>query len=527
MSAPDSKRTDIEKLSPSGPSDEDVAATNPNFSYSQTPDYGEGRAMRIYRRVMHAVNGETRGIQRVPEKEKTQTSVMAPSTLWFAINMVIAAYALGAISYPVFNLDFGSSVLTIVFFNILGSIPVAFFSVFGARFGLRNLVVSRYLVGNVVNRVFALLCCIACVGWAAVNTMSSAQLLHIVNNGVLPPWAGCVIVIACTILVSFFGYNVIHTYEKYSWIPNTVCFVAIIARLAKAHVFKAGIQNDDGDWVTWGSGPTLAGNILSFGGTIFGYSAGWTTYAADYTSYMAVDTPVWKLFFGVLGGVALPLIFTQVLGAASVTGIKTSAVYAEYYHKYSVGGLVYAILVKDSLHGFGQFLCVLLALSTVCNNIPNMYSIGMCAQSMWSKFAKVPRVTWTVIGNGLILAICIPAYYKFEAVLDNFMNLIGYYIAIYIAIGVTEHFVFRKSFLAYNLDDYNNPAKLNPGWAGLFAFCCGVAGAVIGMNQTWYTGVLAKKIGADSGDIGFELAAGFSFIGYIISRPIEKKYFKR
>lgn len=517
------ENTDIEKVVARSTSED--MSTDSNTEGIQTD---KSRAARIYCRLMRMMNGETRGISRVPEKEKTQSSIMAPTRLWMAINVVIAAYALGALSYSLFDLDFGTSVLTIVFFNILGSIPVGFFSVFGARFGLRQLIVSRFLVGNVANRVFCFLACIACVGWAAVNTMSSAQLLYIVSDtGALPPWAGCVVVIACTIIVSFFGYNVIHTYEKWSWIPNMVCFIAIIARMAKADVFKAGIQNEAGEWVTWGSGRTLAGNVLSFGGTIFGYSAGWATCAADYTTYMPADTSAWKLSLGVFTGVSVPLIFTEVLGAACITGVKTSKVFADYYDNYSVGGLIYAILVHDSLHGFGRFLCVLLALSTVCNNIPNMYSIAMGAQALWSKFAKVPRVTWTVIGNGLILAICIPAYYKFESVVDNFMNLIGYYIAVYVVVGMIEHFVFRKSFSAYNPDDYNRNDRLNPGYAGLFAFCCGVAGAVLGMNQTWYQGVLALKIGADGGDIGFELAAGFSALAYLATRPIELKYMGR
>ncbi|VEU23886.1 DEKNAAC105075 [Brettanomyces naardenensis] len=388
-------------------------------TYNQAYDEFEPKPLAYYHRIMKMFHGETRGIERVPEVEKTQTSVLAPSTLWFAINMVIVNYALGVISYPIFGLDFGSSLLTIIFFNILGSIPVAFFSIFGARFGLRQMIISRSLVGVITSKLFAVLNCIACVGWAALNTMSSAQLLHIVNNQALPAWAGCLIVIACTILVSFFGYNVIHAYERWSWIPNTPVFVAIIARFAMAGVFKAGIQNDDGEWVTWGKGPTLAGGILSFGGAIFGASAGWATYAADYTTYMKTNTSAWRIFFGVLTGLSVPLIFTEALGAACVTGIKTDPTYAQLYREYSVGGLIYAILVQDSLHGFGQFLCVLLALSTVCNNIPNMYSIALGAQSLWSKFAKVPRVTWTVIGNGLVLAICIPAYYKFSAVVKS------------------------------------------------------------------------------------------------------------
>lgn len=129
--------------------------------------------------------------------------------------------------------------------------------------------------------------------------------------------------------------------------------------------------------------------------------------------------------------------------------------------------------------------------------------------------------------NAITLAICIPAYYVFEDVVDNFMNLIGYYLAIYDAIALSEHFIYRKGFKGYNIEDYDDKTKINPGFAGAFSFCCGVAGVVLGMNQTWYSGVIARLIGDFGGDIGFELAAGFAFIAYNCTRPIEKKYYGR
>ncbi|KAH3671098.1 hypothetical protein OGAPHI_000809 [Ogataea philodendri] len=482
----------------------------------------------FYANLISMFHGETRGIERVPIEEKTHDSLWACASMWLSANLVIATFSLGALSYSVFDLDFGTSVLVIIFFNVLGCSPIAFYSIHGAKFGLRQMILSRFLVGDLAMRVFAAINCVACVGWGAVNIMSSAQLINIVNNHACPPWAGCLILVLVTIGVTFFGYHFIHAYEKWSWVPNMVVFIAIIARLSIDGVFMSGVPNEDGSGVTqWGSGKTFAGGVLSFGGTVFGFAAGWTTYAADYTSYMKPTTSPTKLFLAILLGLCFPLIFAEVLGAAAVTGIKTNAKYAELYSEYSVGGLVYAILAQDSLHRFGEFLCVLLSLSTICSNIPNMYSIALCAQSFWSPLAKVPRVFWSVVGNCLCLAISIPAFYHFESVMENFMNLIGYYLAIYDAISFSEHFFYLKGFSGYNIDLYTQKKLLNPGYAGTFAFCCGVAGVVIGMDQTWYVGVVAKKIGLFGGDIGFELSFAFAFIAYNITRPLERKYFGR
>lgn len=465
-------------------------------------------------------NAETKGIEPITEDEKNDNSVWNAASMWFSANMVIASYSLGALGPVVFGLNFGTSVLTIVFFNLLGLLSVAFFSVFGAEFGLRQMVLSRFLLGNICARVFAFINVVACVGWGVVNTIVSAQLLNMINPGghQCPPWAGCLIIIGCTILVTFFGYNVIHVYEKWSWVPNFAVFLVIIACLAKNGSFENG---------EWTSGATTAGGVLSFGSAIYGFATGWTTYAADYTVYMPKNTNKYKIFFSLVLGLAFPLFFTMILGAASAMCTFNNPLYNDYYEKYSIGGLTFAILVPDSLHGFGQFCCVLLALSTVANNIPNMYSVALSAQAMWEPMAKVPRVVWTMVANGATLGISIAAYYKFENFMENFMNSIGYYLAIYSAIALSEHFIYRRGFKGYDIDQWDRWDLLPLGISGCCALFVAAFGVALGMDQTYWVGEIGRLIGDYGGDIGFELGAGFAFIVYNVLRPFERKYMGR
>ena len=82
---------------------------------------------------------EQRGIERVPEDERTETGFKAllnVSTMWFSANMVVAAFALGLLAKSVFNLGVADAMLVILFFNLIGITPVCFFSTFGPRFGL-------------------------------------------------------------------------------------------------------------------------------------------------------------------------------------------------------------------------------------------------------------------------------------------------------------------------------------------------------------------------------------------------------
>lgn len=61
--------------------------------------------------------------------------------------MTVSTFALGALAQPVFGLGFVDAALTIVCINALGILPVCFFSTFGPRFGLRQMVLSRFYFG--------------------------------------------------------------------------------------------------------------------------------------------------------------------------------------------------------------------------------------------------------------------------------------------------------------------------------------------------------------------------------------------
>ena len=90
---------------------------------------------------------EARGIERVPEDERTDKSTLKVGTMWLAANMVVSSFAIGVLAIPVFALGFVDSVLTIFFINFLGVIPVAFFSTLGPKFGMRQMILSRFYFG--------------------------------------------------------------------------------------------------------------------------------------------------------------------------------------------------------------------------------------------------------------------------------------------------------------------------------------------------------------------------------------------
>lgn len=82
--------------------------------------------------------------------------------------------------------------------------------------------------------------------------------------------------------------------------------------------------------------------------------------------------------------------------------------------------------------------------------------------------------------------------------------IIGQWLAIFSAVVLEEHFIFRKgSFPSYNAEfTWNDPKAIPVGFGALGAFCAGAVGAWAGMSQVWYIGPLGKLVGGDANPYG-------------------------
>ncbi|KAK4704395.1 hypothetical protein P7C70_g1811, partial [Phenoliferia sp. Uapishka_3] len=273
------------------------------------------------------------------------------------------------------------------------------------------------------------------------------------------------------------------------------------------------------------SGPVEAANVLSFGAAIAGFALGWTSLAADYTVNFPVEASSTSVFIYTYIGLNIPLIFVEILGAAMMTTFGAKPSWGALYDENGLGGLLFAPL--SPMEGFGRFLLVILALSIVANNIPNMYSFALTFQAFGKLAQQIPRIFLVCFGTVIYIILAIVGADHFESWLDTLLVILSYWLAIYTVILCWEHFYFRRGkWSNYNLDAYNTPSLLPVGYAAAGACAFGIMGAVLGMAQTWYVGVIGKKIGLPEygGDIGFELSGSFSFITYPIFRTLERRY---
>ncbi|KAH8682399.1 purine-cytosine permease [Xylariales sp. PMI_506] len=491
------------------------------------PNLGDRFATKL-QRLAARLGIEQRGIEPVPPEQRTETCGSRACTLWLSANMAASSFAIGALALPVFNLGFAEAAAVVVLASLLGVMPVCFFSTFGPRFGLRQVVLSRFYFGWYGCKIIAVFNILACIGWSACNAVVGAQLFHAVN-GAVPGWAGVLFLSTSTLLICAAGYRVVHAYERWSWIPCTLCFLAVLGVLVRSGGLLGGSLLVDSP--SSGGGTELrlaeAGGVLSFGAAVFAYATGWCTYAADYTVYQTDKSNPRAVFAWTFVGLFLPLCFTELLGAAVMTATSTNEVYLSAYSESGVGGLLAAVLVPP-MGRFGEFCVVVLGLSTIANNCPNIYSVSLSLQILSERTQRIPRFLWTLIATVVYIGIGIPAYENFEQYLEDFMLVLSYWLGIYEGISLTEHFAFRRGFDGYRTEDFAEPCKLPPGFAATIAFGFGIMGAALGMAQTWYIGPIGKLCGTmNGGDVGFELALAFSTVSYIVTRTVERNYFSR
>ncbi|KAJ7074881.1 putative cytosine-purine permease [Mycena belliarum] len=415
--------------------------------------------------------------------------------------------------------------LVVLFTNAATAVLPAYMATFGPKLGLRQMTSARYSWGWHGAKVVALLNCVACVGWSSINTIAGAQTLRVVADERISDAAGVVIVAVITLALGMLGYKYVHIYEKWSWIPTALTFVVVLGCAAK-HLVN----------VPMGTGQAEASNVLSFMGVIFGFAVGWVSLASDYNVYQPETTPAWKTFAWTYTGLIIPLVLIEWLGAAimCVAGgaAPSNADWTAAYKANELGGLLGAVLVP-AVGNFGKFCMVLLVLSVVANNIINVYSMGLSISVIGVWLAKVPRLIWPVVITAIYIPIAIAGANSFSKSLENFMNVLGYWLSIFVTVVLLEHFVFRGGdFARYDAAaTWNRQDRTPVGVAALAAFLFGALGTAMGMAQVWYIGKIGALVGGAAnpfgGDIGFELAGAFAGIVYLPARYLERKYIGR
>lgn len=303
---------------------------------------------------------------------------------------------------------------------------------------------------------------------------------------------------------------------RYASIPVLFALLVLIG--------SAG-RNFDTSAVSVGPAGTVTANRCSFFALQFALAIGYSAIGADFYVYYPTTTSKRITFLTTWSGTWLSSMFCNIIGVAIATGVPTTPAWSAAYDV-SSGALLLACY--DGLGGFGGFCVVILALSSITNNAPSTYSAALAIQVLGRRAKMIPRWVWCVVITVVELVCSVAGRNHLYNIFEDFLPIMSYWVCPWLVIALEEHLVFHVlRGVPFEWTAWEDKRKLPIGAAALFAWLLGWAGAIIGMDQGWYQGPIASKIGGYGGDIGAWLSIAFACVTYPPLRYLELKKFGR
>ena len=416
---------------------------------------------------------------------------------WTSPNMEFATVFVGILAVAAFGLGFWEAAGAIVLGSALGGLTHGLVSMRGPRFGVPQMVRSRFGFGYRGNILPAGLNSVtAGIGWFAVNSVSGALALNTLTH--VPQVLCLLIIVVVQIVVAFLGHNLIHAFERYAFPVLAIIFlIASGVILSKAHP-SAPHQTIPGAF------------LLAFGAT-FGYAVGWNPFASDYTRYFKPETSKLAIAWWSGFGLFLSCAVLEIVGAAAGTAVKNSGVFLAGSPTGAFTGLLPRVLA--------DFTLLAIALGAVAANALNIYSGAISFTALGFRLPLSLRralvaLVFGTIGFFLAWSGLSNAGTKYE----NFLLIIAYWIAPWLAVMFCDEFVRRGQSpdqIEHLLFD-----KKYANWAGPVAMAVG-AGISIWLfaNQTEYVGLVPKHVPA-VGDLTFEVGFVLTAVIYLSWRLV-------
>jgi len=407
---------------------------------------------------------------------------------WTSPNLEFATVFVGVLAVAGFGMGFWQAVLAIVIGTAAGAVAQGVLSARGPEHGVPQMVLSRLGFGYRGNILPAGLNSItAGIGWFAVNSVSGTFALNTLTH--MPKWLCLVIIVAAQLVIAFFGHNLVHAFERYAFPLLALIFlVATVWILSKSHPGAAAHP--------------IPGAFLLTTGAVFGYAAGWNPYAADYTRYFPPGTSKKAIGWWSAAGLFISCVILEIAGAGSATAASAAASLTDPTTTFT-GHLPTAM---------ADLTLLAIAVGAIAANVLNIYSGAMSFVATGIRLPLALRRAIVALVFGAIgFVVALTGLHDAGARYTNFLLIIAYWIAPWLAVVFCDQFLYRRRSLSEEEGLLFNKHYSN--WAGPVAMLTGVVVSVwLFSNQTEYIGVVPTHVPA-VGDITFE-------VGFVITAVI-------
>ncbi|WPO99640.1 cytosine permease [Pseudomonas sp. HR96] len=420
---------------------------------------------------------ETRSIDYIPDSER-HGRLSSQFTLWLGANLQITAIVTGALAV-VLGGDVFWSLVGLLLGQLLGGAVMALHAAQGPQLGLPQMISSRVQFGVYGAVIPLFLVCLMYIGFSASGSLLAgqavAQLLHVED------WLGIVVFAALIVVLTLFGYRVIHLIGRVASVLGVIAFVFLFYRLLAGNDVAALLGNKHF---------SLSSFLLAIS-----LSASWQIafgpYVADYSRYLPRSTPAAGTFWAVGLG--------SVIGAqaAMVFGVFAAALAGAQFAHHEVAFIV-------SLGGTGLVAALLyfsIAFGKVTITTLNAYGSFMSIATIVSGFRGNRHIS-----QGLRMAyiLAMVAMATLLALLgkDSFLKDFSAFILFLLAFFTPWSAINLVDYYCITRERYDIPALSDPDgrygrWnlAGIAVYIIGVLVQMPFISTHFYTGPLVASLG--------------------------------
>jgi nucleobase:cation symporter-1, NCS1 family len=417
---------------------------------------------------------EKRSIEFVPLDER-YGHARNLFTMWFGANMQVTTIAAGALNMAI-GLSLPWALISLVIGNLLGAVFVALHSTQGPKLGIPQMIQSRAQFGHFGATLPLTLIILMYLGSFAVTGVQGGQALA---GWIGQPVVPSIVAVSITVLVvTVFGYRLIHAMQKWISLTSALAFAYLTIQLVIHY-------HDVPD-------PTQAG--VSGGTMLLGIalSATWqltfAPYVADYSRYLPKDTSARASFWYTYAGSALGAIWMMSLGVISVSAVPNAF----------AGGSV-DFIVNQAASVRGLFIFVILVDIAGINAL-NLYGLFMSVTTTvtvatrWRVSSRA-RVGVIVTAAAIGSVVGVLGRHDFLGNFQNFILLLAYFLIPWTAINLVDFYLIRREI--YDIDAIFDSAGRYGGVDArtMTAYLVAVVAELPFVNRDFFTGPAASWLG--------------------------------
>lgn len=432
---------------------------------------------------------EPHGIEHIADGERHGRPYLQ-GTIWFAAQINFVTVLIGSLAV-VFGLGFWAAAITCITANVAGALMNSAAVAMGPKLGMPQMPMSRAAFGYRGNYLPAFLASLLFVGYFATTNIVGAETVQQIWHGA--PYTPVAIALGIVaIVVTIYGYNLVHSVERYMSLGLAVVFV-VLTIAAFAHGFGPSHSTTVHGGAFW---EAIALEFM----IIFSFTSSWAPYASDFSRYLPADTPSRRPFGWSFLGMVLGTSWMNLVGI--------------YLGTLAVGGGVLPA-VREVTHGFADiaYLGIILGGLMVC--VINAYSGALSGITWDMPLKRVPAVVF-IGAIGILLSVAFGGP-KFDPTLEKFLFLVAYFVTPWLAIVIIDFWALNRGAAGYPsvAEFYKRNGVFGAvRWEGLASFLVGVAVSVPFMATTLYTGPIGRAL--NGADVSYGVSAVVAGVVYYV-----------